>query len=101
MDDVKTLILKQSSLPLVQFWGGRVQLEAFQSTLHLQNGQLALVGNGGMRDSHLSGQSYPGGPRSLHLSGLSLNICLGRDARTGHPAHLWQRLTRPIAGVLN
>jgi hypothetical protein len=101
MNEVGTLILTQSSLPLVQFWGGRLELDVFQSTLHLQNGQLALVGTGGMRDSRLSGQSHPGGPRSLHLSGLSLNIRLGREARAGHPAHLWQRLTRPIAAVLN
>jgi hypothetical protein len=40
MDEVRTLILTQSSLPLIQFWGGRLQLEAFQSTLHIQNGQL-------------------------------------------------------------
>src|ERR1700732_716085 len=44
MDEVKTLILTQSSLPLIQFWGGRLQLEAFQSTLHIQNGQLGPAG---------------------------------------------------------
>lgn len=101
INEARTLLLTQSSLPLVQFWGGRLELAAFQSTLHLQNGQLALVGTGGMRDSRLSGQSYPGGPRSLHLSGLSLNIRFGRDARTGDPARLWQRLTRTICAVLN
>src|ERR1700740_431785 len=44
MNEARTLIRTQSSLPLVRFWGGRLELEAFQSTLHLQNGQLALVG---------------------------------------------------------
>src|SRR6266404_5027861 len=57
MDEVKTVILTQSSLPLVQFWGGRLQLDAFQSTLRIQNGQLGLVGGGGMRNSLLSGQT--------------------------------------------
>jgi hypothetical protein len=98
MDEVRTLILTQSSLPLVQFWGGRLQLDAFQSTLHIQNGQL---GPAGMRASRLAGQSYPGGLRSVHLTGLSLSFRFGRDARIGHPAQLWQRLTRMVDAVLN
>jgi hypothetical protein len=100
IDEVKSLILRQSSLPLVQFWGGRLQLDAFQSTLHIQNGQLGLAGNGAMRGSHLSGQSYPGGPPSIRLSGLSLSLRFGRDARTGHSAQLWRRLTRTVGAVL-
>jgi hypothetical protein len=100
MNEVKTLIFTQSNLPLVQFWGGRLQLDAFQSTLHIQNGQLALVG-AGMRGSLLSAQSYPGGPRSLRLSGLNLSFRFGRDAHTGHPAQLWRRLTHMVDAVLN
>jgi hypothetical protein len=101
MNEVRTVILTQSSLPLVQFWGGRLQLDAFQSTLHIQNGQLGLAGVGAMRGSLLSAQSYPGGPRSLHLSGLNLGFRFGRDARTGHPAQLWGRLTRMVDALLN
>jgi hypothetical protein len=97
MDDVRTLILTQSSLPLVRLWGGRLQLDAFQSTLHLQN---MPFGNGGMRGS-LPAQSYPGGPRSTHLSGLSLSFHFGRDGRTGHPVQLWRRLTRSVEAALN
>ena len=96
MDEVRTLILTQSSLPLFQFWGGRLQLDAFQSTLRIQNGLL-----GGTRASRFAGQSYPGGLRSVHLSGLSLSFRFGRDARTGHPAQLWRRLTRTLDAVLN
>ena len=48
MDEVKTLTLTQSSLPLAQLWGGRLQLDAFQSTLHSQNLQLGPLGYGGM-----------------------------------------------------
>ena len=101
MDDVSTLILTQSSLPLVRLWGGRLQLDAFQSTLHLQNAQLGALGIGGMRGSRLLAQSYPGGLRSVHLSGLSLSFYFGRDARTGHPAQLWRRLTRTVVAALN
>jgi hypothetical protein len=101
MDEVKTLILTQSSLPLLRFWGGRLQLDAFQSTLHIQSVQLGLVGVGRMRGSLAPGQSYPGGPRSFHLTGISLSFHFGRDERTGHPAHLWRRLTRTIEAALN
>jgi hypothetical protein len=101
MDEVKTLTLTQSSLPLVQFWGGRLQLNAFQSTLHSQNVQLGPFDNHGMGASRLPRQSYPGGPRSVHLSGLSMSFHFDRDARTGHPAQLWRRLTRIVDAVLN
>jgi hypothetical protein len=101
MDEVRTVILTQSSLPLVQFWGGRLQLDAFQSTLRIQNSQFGLVGGGGMRNSLLSGQSFPGGPRSVHLSGLSISFRFGREARTEHPAQLWRRLTHVVDAVLN
>ncbi|MCU1239853.1 MAG: hypothetical protein JWO71_579 [Candidatus Acidoferrum typicum] len=101
LNEVRTVILSQSSLPLVQFWGGRLQLDAFQSTLRIQNGQLGLVGGGGMRNSLLSGQTFPGGPRSVHLAGLSLSFRFGRDARTGHPAQLWRRVTHMVDAVLN
>jgi len=54
-----------------------------------------------MRGSGFLGQSYPGGPRSVHLSGLSLSFYFGRDARTGYSAQLLRRLTRSIVAVLN
>ena len=49
MEEVKNLILKMSSLPIVQLWGGRIQLYAFQSTLQSQSLQLGLLGYGGMK----------------------------------------------------
>jgi len=101
LDEVRTVILTQSSLPLFQFFGGRLQLDAFQSTLRIQNGQLGLVGGGGMRNSLLSGQNFPGGPRSVHLAGLSLSFRFGRDARIGHPALFWRRVTHMVDAVLN
>jgi hypothetical protein len=67
---VKNLIFKQSSLPLVQVWSGRLQLEAFQNTFYTQNS------------------------RSVHLSGLSVSFRFGRDARTGNPNQAWRTLSR-------
>ena len=101
VEDVKTLFSTQSSLPLVQLWSGRLQLDAFQNSLHIQMLQLGPLGYGGMLDFRHPRLSYPGWPRSVHFSGLSLSFHFGRDARTGHPARLWRRLTRTIDAALN
>jgi hypothetical protein len=101
MDKVKTLTLTQSSLPLFQLWGGRLQLDAFQSTLHSQNVQLGVLGYGGMEGFCPSRQSYPGGPLSVHFSGLSLSFHFDRDSRARRPTQVWRRLTRSVGTLLN
>jgi hypothetical protein len=101
MVEVKSLIFTLSSLPLVQFWAGRFQLDAFQSTLRLQNVQFGPLGNSGMQDFHRPQQSYPDGPRSVHLPGLSLSFHFGRDSRTRRPTQVWRRMTRLVGAVLN
>jgi hypothetical protein len=101
MDQVKTLTLTQSSLPLFQLWGGRFQLGAFQSTLHMQNVQLGPLGYGGMQGFRPPLQSYSGGSRAVHFSGLSLSFHFGRDARTRHAAQGWGRITRFVGTILN
>jgi len=40
MDEFKTVFFTHSSFSLLQFWSGRLQLDAFQSTLHVQSVQL-------------------------------------------------------------
>ena len=57
MDEVKTLTLTQSSLPLFQLWGERLQLDAFQSTLHSHNVQLGPSGYGGIEGFRPTRQS--------------------------------------------
>jgi hypothetical protein len=101
MDEVKTPTLTQSSLPLFRFWGGRLQLDAFYSKPHFQDVQLYPSGYGGIRGFRLPGQSYPGGPRSLGLSGFSLSFHFRRDAQAGHPAQLVRRMTRIVDSLLN
>jgi hypothetical protein len=70
IEQATNLIFTQSSLPLVQLWSGRLQLEAFQNTFYTQNS------------------------RSVHLSGLSVRFHFGRDARTGNPNQAWRTLSR-------
>jgi hypothetical protein len=101
MDEVKTLTLTQSSLPLFRLWGGRLQLGAFQSTLHSQNVPFGPLGYGGREGFRPTRQSYPGGPLSVHFSGFSLSFHFGRASRTKHPTQVWRRMTRFVGTVLN
>jgi hypothetical protein len=87
----KTLILTQVSLPLVQLWDGKLELNAFQSTLRIQNVQFGALGYGG----------FPGGSRSVHFSGLSLNFHFGRVERTRRPEQAWRCVPRIVAALLN
>jgi hypothetical protein len=98
MHEVKTLILTQSLLPLVQLWGGRLRLDGFTSTLHMQSVQFGPSAAGGLR---LPQQNYAGGPRSMDLYGVSLSFHFGRDAQVGHPTQAWRSLSRIVATVLN
>jgi hypothetical protein len=96
MREVKTLFLTQSLLPLVQIWGGRLRLDGFISTLHMQNVELGPSAAGGLQDFRLLRQGYPGGPRSVDLYGVSLSFHFGRDAQIGRPAQIWQCLARIV-----
>jgi hypothetical protein len=91
---VKTLFYTQSSLLLVQLWSGRVELDAFQNTVHIQNVLLGPLAYGGMQGFRSSRLGYPGGPPSVHFSGLSLTFHFGQNARTRGPIEAWRRLLR-------
>ena len=97
---VKTLILTQSSLPLVQLWDGKVQLDAFQSTLRIQNVQFGALGYAAMSHTSLSQQNFPSAPRSVHLSGLSLTFHFGSVGRTQRPTQAWRSVPRIVAALL-
>jgi hypothetical protein len=100
IDEVKTLLFTQSSLSLIQLWSGRLRLDAFQNTLQVQNVELDPLGYGGALDRHPR-QTYPGNPRSVDLSGISLSFHFGRDARTERPTQGWRRMSRFVANVLH
>jgi hypothetical protein len=98
---VKTLVLTQSSVPLMQLLGGRLQLNIFQSTFHTQTLLLNPFDNCGIQRSFLRRQTYPRSLCSVDLSGVSLSFHFGRDARTEHPVQEWRRFVRIAGGVLN
>jgi len=97
--EVKTLFLTQSLLPLVQLWGGRLRLDGFTSTLHVQNVQLGPSPAGGLQDFRPLRPGYPGGPRSVDLYGVSLSFHFGRDAQIGRPIQIWRRLARIVGAA--
>jgi hypothetical protein len=101
MERVKNLLFTQVNLPLVQLWGGRLQLDAFQSTLHIQDVQLGLTGYGGTQGFRSARQSYYGGPNSVRFSGLRLSFHFGGDARAARPTEVLRRLTRIVGHLLN
>ena len=97
LHEVKTLILTQSLIPLVQLWGGRLRLDGIASTLHMQSVQFGPSGAGGLR---LPQQNYAAGPRSMDLYGVSLSFHFGRDAKIGRPTPIWQWLAQTREKVL-
>jgi hypothetical protein len=98
---VKTLIFSSQSLPLVRLWGGRLELDAFQTSLRIQYALLEPSGYGGMQDFRLPQQSFPGRPSAVHLAGLSVNFHFGRNWRPEHSLQGLRCLPRIVGAVLN
>lgn len=101
MREAKTLFLTQSSLLLVQLWGGRLRLDGFISNLNMQNVQLGPSAAGGLLDYRPQRLGSPGGPRSVGLYGVNLSFHFGRDSRTSPPTQVVRRMTRFVSAVLN
>jgi hypothetical protein len=86
MHEVKTLILTQSLLPLVQIWGGRLRLDGlYQHASHAEHATWSLI----RRSAEFS---FPAAKlsrwaafgRSLRLQ-PELSLWAGRTGRTPHP----------------
>jgi hypothetical protein len=101
VEKVKTLFFTRSSLPLVKLWSGRLRLDGFTGTLNMQNVQLGPSAAGGLQDFRPPRESYPGGPRSVELYGVSLSFHFGRNARTGRPPQVWRSLSRIASSIRN
>jgi hypothetical protein len=97
---VKTLILTRVSVPLFELWNGKLELSAFQSTLHTQNVELGALGHA-MPDFPLPQQNFPGGLRAIHLSGISLHFHFGRVEGARRPTQAWRSVPRIVAALLN
>ena len=100
-ETVTTLFFTRTSLSLLQLWSGRLRLDGVIGTLNMQNVQLGPSASGGLWDFRPPRQSYPGGPRSLDLYGVSVSYHFGRAARTGSPPHVWRCVSRFVASVLD
>ena len=100
VEEVKTLFVTRSSLPLAQLWSGRLRLECFTSTLNMQNVELGPSGGGGLLDFRPPRIDYPRGPHSVDLYGVSMSFHFGREARMGRPVETWRSLSRIVGSVL-
>jgi len=101
MEKVKTVYFTQASLPLVQLWGGRLQLGAFQTTFHIQNVRLGPLRFGSTQGFRRPLQGFQGGPGSVRVTGLSMSFHFGGGAQMGRPTLAWQRLSRMVGRVMN
>jgi hypothetical protein len=97
-EEVDTLFLAQSSLPLAQLWGGRVRFEGFASKLNTQNVQFGPSGAGGMQDFRPSRPRELGAPPSVNSYGVSMTFHFGPNAQAGRPAQIWQTVARMFGG---
>jgi len=97
-EEVDTLFLAQSSLPLAQLWGGRVRFDGFASTLNIQNVEMGPSAAGGIEDFRPLRQNYLGAPSSVDSYGIGLTFHFGRNAQTGRPAQIWQTVACMFGG---
>ena len=98
IEEVKTSLLTQWRLPLIQLWGGRLQLDGYMGSLKTQNTQLGPLSHSAPQYFRLSRQSYVGAPRSLDLYGVSLSWHFGSE-HAERPSQIWQRLARIVDGL--
>jgi hypothetical protein len=96
MHEAKTLFLTQSTLPLLQLWGGHLWLDGFTCTLNMQNVQLGPSAAGGLLDFRPQRQAYMVGPRSVELYGVNLTFHFGRNLQAERPAPVWRSLARLV-----
>jgi hypothetical protein len=94
---VKTPFVRQVRVTIVQFWGGRLRLDGFESTLRTRNFLLGLSESGGdpaFRVPHAGAAA----PRAARLYGVSVMFRPGHGPRAQAPTEGWRRLAC-IAGV--
>jgi hypothetical protein len=85
---VRTPLLTESRVTIVQFCRGRLQLDRFESTLHMQNVHLGPPGFGGLFPIH----DQAGLASSASLEGISLVFRFGRNAQVRSQPQVWRCL---------
>ncbi|MGC1686453.1 MAG: hypothetical protein WA734_12595 [Candidatus Acidiferrales bacterium] len=98
-EEIRTLFMSQSRLPVMNFAGGHVRLAGFGSTLAMGNVELGPSGAGGLLDFHPWRHYQPGDPRSFGSYGVSLGFHVGRDSQAGQTREIWRYVTRFLEDV--
>jgi hypothetical protein len=86
VDHVSTPFLTESRLAVAEFWKGRLQINGFESTRHMQNEQFGPPGYITLPPSHdQAGLANSGGS-----DGISLVLSFGRHARSTSQPEAWR-----------
>lgn len=93
----ETLFASEWRVPVVRLWKGRLQVDAFQSTLRMDDIMFGPSPRGSLRDFGPPRLGQLRAPRSIDRYGVSLAFHLSRDAQTGRVIQL-SRLAR-IVGI--
>ena len=83
VEAVRSPFATESRFEVAQFRRGRLQLEAFKNSVHVENVELDPFGAGGLPPS----QDQAELATSVYSTGINLRFHFGRDAQTGtnHP----------------
>lgn len=92
MEVVRTPFVRQVRMEVARFWGGRLQLDGFESTRYMENVQLGLSGSG-FRNPR--GGAFV--PRADSVYGITLRFRLGREGQTKARAEGWSCLARLVS----
>ncbi len=96
MNEVKTLFMTQSRLPLVSLWGGGLQIDGLNTTLNMANIELGPSGGTGLRDFHPVRQKYLSDPHSVDLYAIGVSFHFRGIPQAARPAPVWRVLGQLI-----
>lgn len=87
-----TVFVSQSRVPLVHFWGGRLQIAGISSTVKMGNVLLGPSAQGALQGIRLTQQARFSAAHSIDLYGVSVGFRLRPLAESAGRAPIWRVL---------
>jgi hypothetical protein len=87
-----TVFVSQSRVPLVHFWGGRLQIAGISSTVKMGNVLLGPSAQGALQSLRLTQQARFSAAHSIDLYGISVGFRLTPLAESAGRAPIWRVL---------
>jgi len=98
LNQVETLFMSRSSLPITQFGGSHFQLSGYGSTVHMSDVEFGPSGSGGLLDFRPPRQYAVDTPHNFDAYGLSLSFRPGRGAQDVHASDVFRTLRKIAHG---